>query len=33
MQPQPVPDVRVTMSKVPRRIRIIGDGAWDIPQA
>ena len=29
--PQPVPDVRVTMSRMPRCNRILGNGAWDIP--
>ncbi len=29
--PRPVPDVRVTMSRMPRCNRILGNGAWDIP--
>jgi len=31
--PRPVPDVRVSMSRMPRCNRIIGNGTWDIPPA
>jgi hypothetical protein len=31
VMPREVPDVRTTMSQMPRRNRIVGNGAWEIP--